>query len=298
MISVGWLSSFHTKCGIAEYSAYLVEALDKREDVEVTVYGSKNYGNYKLETPAPREYIPTFAVPLWNGSIDNSFDYEKILAANHDVVHIQYEVVLYNDALFREFISEYMGVLAITYHDNCIDPKFPYQGFNLQYSHRENVGIGGGYLIPMGIENNTPVVKTFGLGRSRHDIIGAVCEKNGWRFEKSFGEEGWQSAGKLYDWLRDSDAIVLYYDDAPMAGTSIAARVAISTRRPVIVNNTTWFKDLMNDPVPNLTIVSNEEQLEAALQSVLKNDYIKRNSWDQIASVHVEDYKKELDAWA
>lgn len=292
MIKVAWLSSYSTKCGIAEYSSYLVNALRKRGDVDVKVFSSKNYGDYNVEEQPP--YCdPTFAVPLWNGGIDDSFDYEKILAWKPDIVHIQYEVVLYNAQKLSEFLQEYKGPVVITYHDNCIPPDLLVSRFNLQYSHREGVGVGSGYLIPMGVENRKPVVKTFGLGRSRKDIIQEVCDNLGYDFEYSFGEDKWVSQEELYEWLRDSDAIVLYYDDAPAAGVSIAARVAISTRRPVIVNDVTWFKGLAEEST-SVWVVQSPDDLQWLLEDQLGNPYIEENSWDSIAQMHVEDYRTLL----
>ena len=59
------------------------------------------------------------------------------------------------------------------------------------------------------------MIKTFGLGKARIDVIAEICERNGWRFEKSFGEKRWLEYDELYRWLRDCDAIVLWYDGGP-----------------------------------------------------------------------------------
>lgn len=297
MLKIGWLSTYNTRCGISEYSRYLVDALRRRDDVDVTVFGSKNYDEYKVEED--QEYVlPTFAVLPWNKYGDHSFDVDTILESEPEVLHIQYEVLLYNQEGLASLLQRYSGLRVITYHDNCIPPNFPYHSFDLQYTHRDDVGVGEGFILPMGVEDRVPVVKTFGLGRSRKDIIESICDRNGWNFAYSFGEEDWVDQESLYSWLRDSDLIVLYYDDAAAAGTSIAARVAISTRRPVIVNKTTWFKDLYQDIIysPNLYVANGESQLEITMRAVLINRYIEENSWDTIANTLVEDYQHALAA--
>jgi hypothetical protein len=293
MLKVAWLSSYATKCGIAEYSKYLVTALRNRDDIELKVFGSKNYGDYDVEE-APDYVVPTFGIPLWNANQDHSLDFHKILEWKPDIIHLQYECVLYDATLLAELLNAYKGPVAITYHDNCIPPDLPVGRFNLQYSHREDVGAGTGYLLPMGIENHAPVVKTFGLGRSRADIISKVCKDLGFTFESSFGEDAWQTSEQLYRWLRDSDVIVLYYDEAPAAGVSIAARVAVSTRRPVIVNNTTWFRDLITEAPLNLYVVDTPLDMQIILRNLMYNEYIEEASWDNVATILVDDYKSCL----
>lgn len=288
-MKIGVLTTWNTQCGIAEYSRYLVNALQRREDTEVVVLGSKNYDDRKV---AEDEHyvVPVFAVLPWNSYNDHSFDVGRILSEQLDVLHIQYEVLLYNQAGLNSLLSEFQGLKVITYHDNCIPPDFPFYQFHLRYTHRENVGVGERFILPFGIENRKPVVKTFGLGRSRIDIIGQVCNNLGYDFQYSFGENEWKTTDELADWLRDSDCIVLYYDDVPSAGSSQAARTAIGTRRPVIVNNVTWFSG-----VKGAYFVSNAEQLKKELFSLLDNRVIEQDSWDNIAAGHMEDYERNLD---
>lgn len=293
-MKIGMLTTWNTQCGIADYSRHLVNALRKRSDVEVTVLGSKNYDERKVGED--EEYvIPVFGVLPWNRHSDHSFDVDKIMDQEFDVLHIQYEVLLYNQEPFYRLIREFPGLKVLTYHDNCIPPELPFNEFDILYTHRESVGYGEGFILPFGIENRPPVVKTFGLGRSRDDIIGDICYRNGFLFEKSFGEHEWKTQEELHEWLRDSDAIVLYYDDVPSAGSSQAARTAIATRREVIVNNVTWFEG-----VEGVWRVDNPEELEATLLSILKGhtqpQVIERDSWDNIAETLVNDYRKTIDA--
>lgn len=293
-LKIGMLTTWNTRCGISEYSRHLVGALRRRDDVSVQVFGSKNYDEYKIAED--EDYVcPTFGVLPWNKYGDHSFDVQNVLDADLDILHVQYEVLLYNQEGFNTLLKELTAckvTKAITYHDNCIPPGFPYYAFDLSYTHREDVGVGEGFVLPMGIEDHKPVVKTFGLGRSRHDIIGEICERNSWTFEYSFGEHEWLSQEDLHRWLRDSDLIVLYYDDTPAAGSSQAIRTAIATRRPVICNDVTWFKDVVS--YPQVTKVRTKEDLEQSMHNVLDNLEIHLHSWDKIANMLVEDYRSCL----
>lgn len=284
------MTSWNTQCGISEYSRYLAKSLSKLCDL--TILGSRNYDDRDLPSDPTigASVAKVFDVELWNNYGHKALDVELILGLHLDVLHIQYECVLYNSVRLKELLEKFKGLKVVTYHDKCIPVDFPYQLFNIRYTHRDDTGVGEGYLIPYALENHKLVVKTFGLGRSRHDIIQDVCSVYGWDFQRSFGETNWRSADDLFRWLRDADCIVLWYDEVGLAGSSIAARVAISTRRPVVVNNTTWFQGLEPSVIPNLYKVETIEDLQHTMRMLLSNDYIEANSWDILAHIHIEDY--------
>ena len=263
-IKLGLLTTWNTRCGIAEYSRYIVEQLQRRDDVDVTVFGSINHGDYKLREDEDF-VVPTFEMALWaNGS--DRFLIENILERDIDVLHIQYQMLFYNPPLFEELLRRFNGRTVITYHDNDFPPGFPAEQIDFRYTHRLGVGMGECHEIAHGLENRKPVVKTFGRGRSRADIIGAICERNGWDFQAFFGGTGkaWLETPDLYRWLRDSDAIALWYDEAERAGSSGAVRIAISTRRFVVCNSTTWFNEIP-DEGPNFVKADTPDEFERAL---------------------------------
>src|SRR5437763_10777948 len=229
-INLGLLTTWNTRCGIAEYSRYIVEQLQKRDDVHVTVFGSINHGEYKLRDEEDF-VVPTFDMALWaNGS--DRFLIDNILECDIDVLHIQYQMLFYNPPLFEELIRRFPGRTVITYHDNDFPPNFPYEQIDFRYTHRLGVGMGKCHEIAHGLENRRPVVKTFGRGRSRADIIGAICERNGWDFQAFFGgtSKACLETPDLYRWLRDSDAVPLWYDEAARTATNGSAPIAISAR--------------------------------------------------------------------
>jgi hypothetical protein len=291
-LRVGLLTSWNTRCGIAEYSRSLAGAMRRRGDVEVTVFGSRNVGDR-----AVREYedwaVPSFEVQLWTPGSRYAFDADAVLEPELDVLHIQYSNVFYRRRQLVEVMRRFSGVLAITWHDKYVPRTFPWRMADLLYAHREDIGAGPRRIIPQGIEVRPPVIKTFGLGKSRTDIIGEICERNGWLFESSFGENRWLDTEELRAWLRDSDAIVLWYDEDRSSGGSAAVPMALSTRRPVFVNDTEWFRDLP-ERTTMLTKVSTPEQLEAAMRDRFVDDYAEPRSWDRVAETLVRDYKAVL----
>jgi hypothetical protein len=289
---IGVLSTWNTRCGIAEYSRNLIAALRREGDVEVTVFGSRNFGT-RAVAPYEDWAKPVFDVQIWHPRHSFELDVDAILAHELDVLHVQYSNLFYDRGRLIELLRHFGGVTALTLHDKGGVLAFPYRLLDLLYSHREDVGVGPRRLIPQGIDLRRPVVKTFGLGKSRIDIIGAVCERNGWSFEHSFGDHGWLDGDALFAWLRDSDAIVLWYDDDRRSGSSAGAPLAIGTRRPVFVNDVEWFKDLP-ERASNLHKLHTPEQLEEALREELASPYADDRTWDRVAASLLADYAQVL----
>jgi hypothetical protein len=292
-VRVGLLSTWNTRCGIAEYTRHLATAMRRRDDTEVTVFGSRNFGER-----AVRSYedwaVATFDVQMWHPERLLNLDVETVLEAEVDVLHVQYSNLFYNRGRLVELLHRFPGVTAVTYHDKHVSAAFPYRLADLLYAHREDVGIGPRRMIPQGIDMRPPVVKTFGLGKSRSDLIGEICARNGWVFESSFGENRWLESDELFAWLRDCDAIVLWYDEDKTSGGSAGAPLAIGTRRPVFVNDTEWFRDLP-DRTATLRKVHSLEDLESAMRQQFKDDYADERTWDRVAEMLVTDYRAELE---
>jgi hypothetical protein len=294
VLNVGLLSSWNTRCGISEYSRYLVQAMRRRDDVRVLVFGSRNFGELAIRSYAADE-LPCMDVQAWHPDKEMALDVEPILEAGLDVLHIQYSSLFYNRRRLVQLMSRFEGVLALTYHDKAIGRGFPWQLPDLLFAHRDDVGVGRRRLIPQGIEIRPPVVKMFGLGGKARDVdlIAEICGRNGWRFETSFGRRKWLESEDLRCWLRDCDAIVLWYPDMPTSGGSASAPLAIGTRRPVFVNDAESFSDLP-DRTHNLRKVSTLEELESAMRDQLVDDYAESRSWDRVASSIVNAYREAL----
>lgn len=294
MVRVGLLTTWNTRCGIAEYSRHLATALRRQPELDVAVLGSRNYGDR-----AVKDYEdwaePVFDVQAWSPDLEYGIDVDSVLARELDILHVQFSNMFFHRAALLNLLRRFPGVVALTYHDKIVSPAFPYELADLLYAHREDVGIGPRKLIPQGIDIRPPVIKTFGLGKSRVDVIDEVCRRNGWRFESSFGEQRWLESEELRGWLRDSDAIVLWYDDDPTSGGSAAAPLALGTRRPVFVNDTEWFRDLP-DQTLNLRRVTTPAQLESGLRELFTDEYAEARSWDAVAQTLAADYREALAA--
>ncbi len=287
-LRIGLLSTWNTRCGIAEYSRHLSTALRRRDDVELTVLGSRNFGD-RAVAPYEEWALPAFDVQMWHPDSLTGLDVEAILDLPLDVLHVQYSNMFYDRRRLVELLRRFPGVTALTYHDKRVSRAFPYHLLDLLYAHREDVGIGPRRLIPQGIDLRRPVVKTFGLGKSRVDIIGEVCERNGWDFQHSFGEDRWLDGDELFAWLRDSDAIVLWYDEDLGSGGSAGAPLAIGTRRPVFVNDTEWFRDLP-ERTSTLRKVHSPTELEEGLRALFADEYAEARTWDRVAATLLADF--------
>jgi hypothetical protein len=286
MLKVGLLSSWNTICGIAEYSRSLVQAMRRRGDVHVRVFGSRNFGERDVRGYEEDE-MPVMDIQAWHPDKKSTLDVEVILEADLDVLHIQYSSPFYNRRRLVELMRRFNGVLALTYHDKIIGRGFPWELADILFAHREDVGVGPRKLIPQGIDVRPPVVKTFGLGGKSRDVglIASICDRNGWQLESTFGRQTWKETEELRHWLRDSDAI----------GGSAAAPLAIGTRRPVFVNDTLSFSDLP-ERTTNLHKVSTPEELELAMREELVNEYAEARSWDRLAAFIVKSYREALAA--
>jgi hypothetical protein len=266
----------------------------RRGDVHVEVFGSRNFGERDVR-PYDKGESPVMDIQAWHPDKRSTLDVETILAAELDVLHIQYSSLFYNRRRLVDLMRRFPAVLALTYHDKLIGRGFPWQLADLRFAHREDVGLGPRKLIPQGIDVRLAVVKTFGLGgKSRDvDLIADICARNGWQLETTFGRQSWMETEELRQWLRDSDAIVLWYPEVKTSGGSASAPLAIGTRRPVFVNDTLSFSDLP-ERTTNLRKVSSAEELELAMREELVNEYAEARSWDRVASFIVESYREAL----
>jgi hypothetical protein len=295
------LTSWNTQCGIAEYSRALVEALRAREDVELVVLGSRNYDE-RAVAPDEDYVVACFDVEQWNRDGRHELDVERILDLGLDVLHVQYQLGLYDIPRLVELLERFDGATVITWHDNWVPPELLSRRFEASITHRLGVGPAD-VVIPFGVRRLPAIVRTFGLGRSRAEVIAPICERNGWTFESAatsetpFGGQHWRPWRELHEWLRGADAIVLWYADDALMGSSQAAHTALATRRPVVVTDTTWFADLPHRPGILHKIADDPAVLEATLRELLStNAIIADAALELVAERHVECYQEALSS--
>jgi hypothetical protein len=293
---VGILTSHRAPCGVSEYSNRLADAFAALPDVEPVILAARADERRSIPEESPHEVHDVAKIGLWSDDgryriLLNAFD-------GLDVVHVQYQSMLLNQEPLAILAREFPGPTAITFHDSCQRPDFPYDAFDLHFSHRWNVGPPNVIAIPFGIEDRAPIIRTFGLGRTRSDVIAPICKRNGWIFEDASshepihgGGQSWRSHADLIEWLRGADAIVLWYDPQPMAGSSQAARTAMASRRLVVTNDTEWFSDLPPRAKGFLKVTELWE-MEDALRQQFQRAYVEENSWDQVARLLLEHYAR------
>jgi len=297
-LKVGMLTTWNTQCGIAEYARALAEALAPIEDVELIVLGSRNYDE-RAVAPDEDYVLPCFDVEQWNRYGHNELDVERILELGLDVLHIQFQLGLYNLPRLVELLERFEGATVITWHDNWVPEELELHRFDAAITHRLGVGPTDN-VIAFGVRNVPAIVRTFGLGRTREEIIAPICERNGWTFESAatseapFGGQDWRPWRELHDWLRGADAIVLWYAENGLVGSSQAAHTAVATRRPVVVTDTTWFADLPHRPGSFHKIPDDPEALEQTLHELLDDPLIAAADWAIVAASHAETYRRAI----
>lgn len=282
-------------CGISDYSMSLVDKLSK--DNEIKIIAPKldmgDHHSVKQVVPdGPYEVNRLFNATIWDNIIDVEMDKIEALAEWADVFHIQFQDALYHHVWFPILIERIKNKtkLVVTLHDDCLGKIWPFlNDFKVILTMKPEVKaqIGRAELIGMPIHKQQPIFKGFGLGRSKHWQIQHICESLGYTYEFMKAEDKWIPLPDLIQWLRDSDGVILYYDDVSTAGSSSAARTALSTRRPVFVNRVTWFNDLPEDVVIKF---NDDDDLKNKLREYFEDNYINENAFDVIADKHLVLY--------
>ena len=301
-LRVGVLTSWQVPCGVYQYSSRYAEALARREDVHPVVLAARADAHRSTPPEWDGELCSVAKIGCWRDDQVYDLRTDVIARLGLDAIHVQYEQMLFNSEQLAGLCAGFDGPKAITYHDNCIPPSLQWQSFDLHYAHRWNIGPSDQVqVVPFGIEDRPPIVRTFGLGRTRWDYIAPICERHGWAFESAAshepiqgGGQRWMSHDDLISWLRGADLLVLWYDENGMAGSSQAARTAMAARRPLITNDTTWFEELPTR-TSHYQKVSTLQQLETEMCALLADPYVSENSWDRVVDQFVEGYQRCLE---
>lgn len=302
---IGILTSWRVPCGIYQYSARYADALAALGHEPVILAGRADE-HRSVPEESEHEVHDISKIGLWRDDRLYEFDFGAFSDIQLDAVHVQYQNMLFRQEYLTELARRCVRdtPIAITFHDNCIDGNFPLHLFDLQFTHRWNVGPASAEVIPFGIEDRRPVIGTFGLGRSQSHLIEPLCVANGWEFRDISshesihgGGQGWRTHADLIEWLRGTDAIVLWYPDVDQAGSSQAARTAIAARRPVFTNNTKWFEDLptcrrATDDSLFLCRCQNLVELREMLDNHFERPYVEENSWTSVAQTMVDLFTK------
>jgi len=282
------LTTWSSACGIAEYSRNLVEELSLMGH-NILLLTNKEPASLAAH---PRTIISSvFGVGWWGEN--PAFRYEAAWKSMNDferkfgpidVFHVQYQSSLYESCGFNALEKGTKCKKIITLHDSSVNPKHNFDSFTT-IAHNPN--INADYYLPFPTIERTPVVFSFGMGRNDYAFIEQACKEIGVDFDcHDARKDGWLSEKALFEKMNNADAIVLWYNEVSIEGQSAALRTAISSMRPVIVNDVGWFKDA---PTFIQKVVS-KEQLQWSLKNKLNLEYIKDNSFSELAKKHIEVY--------
>lgn len=297
-MNICMLTTWNSACGIAEYSKNLCqEFLSLGHKLMLLV------NNIPTTTDNPEEDIirggshnlaRVFGVSWWGE--DSAFYAEAALGSMNsfenmygpiDILIVQYQSSLYADSGFNRFLAEVKCPILLVQHDSSINSKHKFPSRTKWIVHNKN--IPHEYYIPFPTIELSPKVFSFGMGRNDYGFIEKACKEIGVDFEgHDARKDGWLSEDILFEKMNDADAIVLWYNQVGIDGQSAALRTAISSCRPVIVNDVGWFSD-----APSFVhkvradTISNRAQLQAVLIDVLHLVYIRENSFKECAKEYV-----------
>lgn len=281
------LTTWNCTCGIAEYSRHLVDEFIKQGH-EVIVFGNndKNPSFYEGALHTKPFYVNTFGVSFWGEdpkfhfkNIKEGVDIFEKANGKIDVLIVQYHAMLYNKEDFYKFLLLFHCKKVIVRHDSSVAYNLPV--FDAEINHWG----GPGTVIPFPTIETRPRVFSFGMGRNDYNLIETACKQIGFDFDwHDSKKHGWIKEEALFNRMSIADVIVLWYNEVTIKGGSSALRTAISSCRPVIVNDIGWFKD-----APEFVHkVSTRQELYDKLIEVTHYDFIKTNSYNRCATQYME----------
>lgn len=290
------LTTWRSKCGVYEYTRKLYEEIAKAGNT-VRILG--NYGDKDVPECLPNLYDQIyrgcFGVYWWGE--EPEMDCNTVIAhANWaDVFHVQYQGSLYRQPDFQKIVRQVKSKKAITVHDSGRGHPNDVRTFDIKIAHREGIILPNekpALIFPFPTDNVSPRVLSFGMGRNDYSLVKRVCNELGVDCICHDSKlDGWLSYEKLAQMIRNSDAIVLWYNEVNAVGSSAAARTALSFYRPLIVNSVGWFEDLPK--LSNLYVVNNEEELKAKLSEVMNIDYMTKNSYRAAAMKTIKIFDQQ-----
>jgi len=222
-----------------------------------------------------------------------------------DIIHLQFQETLYQGTHLQEWVSaaNLLNIpVVITLHDRCVPPSMPFHDIDHVISHTEGIRKlvvkEPEYItvLPLGIPMTTFSVLSFGLGRTDEELVRDVVESiDGAVYEYHNGDETFLPYEDLVRKIRLCDIVVLWYPEAYGTGSSFAARLAIGCRRPLVVNDVSWFQDL-----PSTSLVQyaqDSEDLKRALRRTKcdMEEHLGDQTMEEVARTHVRIYHGVLE---
>jgi hypothetical protein len=299
-MNIAILTTWSSKCGIAQYASNLCHEFELMGHNLLVLNNAIEASTSTITGKGAWVGTKVFGVNWWGE--DASFAYEKAwdmmnafekYNGSIDVLHVQYQGSLYEPEGFNSFINGVSEKKVITFHDSSKHPRHNFDKF-ISIAHNQNINADN--YLPFPTIERTPVVFSFGMGRNDYAFIEKACKEIGVDFEgHDARKDGWLSEDILFEKMNNADAIVLWYNDVPIYGQSAALRTAISSMRPVIVNDIPWFQDAPDfvikvAPKDHSKEFTAKAALQATLWDVLHIKYIRQHSFKRLAEKHMEIY--------
>jgi len=293
---VAHLTTWGVKCGISEYVTGLIAEMAKRQDnPNFRIFA--NISN-KLTAKDGPMVSRIFTVRAWDG---NALAFkEELIAYRPDVLHIQYQATLYRVSWLNRIMREVRdngGKVVVTFHDSAIPEELDFSQIDQAIVTRPEVGLFiadnlCGHLdiveVPLYTPEVKPVIATFGIGRSDRHRIRRVCNNLGYKFKEP---KSWLTEDNLIKFLKSADAVVLWYYNVGIIGSSAAAKLVIACNRPLYVKDIDWFSDIKEDK-KSVIKCQYLSDLEEKLAKNFNNLYKKRYNLPKIAQKHIIIYNK------
>lgn len=279
-MNITLVTSWGIVCGMAEYSKFLYESLEKR--------------GHKVTILAPCPTTPLVSIDEEFVTRFDTNDTPENLMLNTNVVHIQMNAAIYSQSWMANFIrvAKSKGKkVVVTFHDGCQwHGDYPYDLIDVGITPSESITKHipmKVQIVPQGILEVPIKITSFGLERNNNKEIAEICKELGFIFEIS-NYRNWKTTDELVDFIRQGDGSVFWYPPTDVAGESSCARLVISARRPLFIHDSTWFKGLAG--VKDVHFFSSRGELKSLMRDYYHNSYIQENSCDNIARKHEELY--------
>lgn len=292
-MNIAMLTTWASACGIAEYSGHLAWQFEQQEHNLLILNNKIDKCTHGVYGKSWWIGIPVFGVYWWGENPSFSEDAfrqgwlyaEEKFGSSIDVLVVQYQSSLYEANGFNWCMKFVKCPKVIALHDSSRNNKhISFDEFDAVIVHNPNIEHTD--FLSMPVVETVPTVFSFGMGgRNNYQFISDACHEIGIDFYHHDGREhGWWDEEKLFNEMNNADAIVLWYNEVGIEGQSSALRTAISSMRPVIVNDVGWFKD-----VPSFVKkVKTKDELQITLAEILHIEYIRKNSYANCAKRYLE----------
>jgi len=306
-LKVGFLTTFNAPCGIADYARNLAREIRILGN-DVVVLGNLPYGSGEVDNVNEFEVHKVFEVEIHTGK--QFFDFEMIygIIDKIDVLHIQFESAIYTRSLLSTLLKEIKGKIPIvvTIHSSCnwLDSDFDAITTPVKKLAEMNNFIWIPHGIPEFPKIERPidlVVSSIGLGRNMDDIVVNTIKQiesdigRKIEFITSYGHHKWLTQNELFEFLKKSRVVSLYYPPVDALVSSSACALSLGSYRPVIVSETNWFGEYDS----NIVLRSNAENLYNNIKKALLEDYNAENvdklkktrAWNVLAKQYNDVYE-------